>query len=123
MSFLKSSKKILSFDSKTDKIIQKDFDKLLGYDTDEINQIAIDKTYKYLACCDDSYQFIYFKRSKHLFRGNTTIADARSYEKIAFLGKQHENVFFFLSLMRSYLIQISFSLDFIYKDGKPICKK
>ena len=95
MSFLKSSKKILTFDSKTDKIIQKDCDKLLGYETDEINQIAIDKTFKYLACCDDSYKFIYLKCAKLFHRGNTTIADARSYEKIAFLGKQHENVFFF----------------------------
>ena len=94
MSFLKSSKKILTFDSKTDKIIQKDFDKLLGYETDEINQIAIDKTFKYLACCDDSYQFIYLKYAKIFHRGNTTIADARTYEKIAFLGKQHENVLF-----------------------------
>ena len=57
MSFLKSSKKIVTFDSKTDKIIQKDFDKFLGYETDEINQIAIDKTFKYLACCDDSSLF------------------------------------------------------------------
>ena len=38
--------------------------------------------------------FIYLKYAKIFHRGNTTIADARSYEKIAFLGKQHENVFF-----------------------------
>lgn len=71
----------------------------MSYETDEINQIAIDKTYKYLAFCDDSY-LICKKINKKIkkFRGNTTILNPRTYEKIAFLGKQHENVGFSKSL-------------------------